>query len=374
MADTLEAPLPGSSTDTVDSSTPATSLSEHGPTPECSAESPQPINDGIDSLDNYIPVGILRRIARDKPHTTPVPVPENFPYLEAVTLEGHRWIRTTTHAYQGYPHLCYSRVYVLPDDVGRKAISRSSSSLRRALKVVMAKVDSSVGAWMGELYPGEKSDKKSSASAEDESMWYIFNTLRDPEPRVEKMKDLYARKAMEELLSGSVGGEAETGQELGVLGLKTPLYSYQRRSAAAMIQREVQPAQMLDPRLQAFCGPTGQVYYYDKEEGSIVREKRMYSEACGGRLLLLVDEVFPGGYLTFTRNPRRDHGLRKDANQFGGHHGDTGPLSQDPFGISGDRECRTSEDGVSSRDGRSRGRSIFASVESPLRDRETLRL
>ncbi|PKY02628.1 hypothetical protein P168DRAFT_256187 [Aspergillus campestris IBT 28561] len=180
--------------------------------------------------------------------------------------------------------MCYVRVYVLPDDVGRKAIPRSSSSLRRALKVVMARVDSSVGAWLGESYSGELSDKKLSASAEDESMWYIFNTLRDPEPRVEEMKDLYGRKAMEELLAGSVGGEAETGQDLGVLGLKTPLYPYQRRSAAAMIQREVQPAQMLDPRLQAFCGPTGRVYYYDKEEGSIVREKRMYSEACGGIL------------------------------------------------------------------------------------------
>src|SRR5699024_6054037 len=30
--------------------------------------------------------------------------------------------------------------------------------------------------------------------------------------------------------------------------------------------------------------PTGQQYYYDREKGSIVREKKMYSEACGGIL------------------------------------------------------------------------------------------
>ena len=287
MAETVEARLSGSSTDTVESSTPATSLSEHGPPPDSSAESPLPMKDGIESLDKYIPMGVLRRISGDDPVTTLAPAPDNFPYAEVVNLESHRWIRTTIHAYQDHPHLCYFRVYVLPDDVGRKAIPRSSSSLRRALKVVMSKVDSSVGAWMGEFSSDEMADKKLSASAEDESMWYIFNTLRDPEPRVEGMKDLYARRAMEELLSGSVGGDAETGQDSGVLGLKTPLYPYQRRSAAAMIQREAQPAQMLDPRLQAFHSPTGQVYYYDKEEGSIVRGRRMYSEACGGRCLWL---------------------------------------------------------------------------------------
>jgi hypothetical protein len=53
-----------------------------------------------------------------------------------------------------------------------------------------------------------------------------------------------------------------------------------------MVQREAQPAQMLDPRLQPCRTPTGVEYYYDKEDGIIVREKSMYSEACGGRLLI----------------------------------------------------------------------------------------
>ena len=52
-----------------------------------------------------------------------------------------------------------------------------------------------------------------------------------------------------------------------------------------MIRREVQPRQMLDPRLQVCRTPTGQEYYYDKEEGNIFREKKLYSEACGGEYI-----------------------------------------------------------------------------------------
>lgn len=88
---------------------------------------------------------------------------------------------------------------------------------------------------------------------------------------------------MEDLLFGQTSENgAGMDEYMGVAGLKTPLYPYQRRSAATMIQREVQPAQMLDPRLQVYRGPTGQEYYYDRLEGSLVREKRLYSEACGG--------------------------------------------------------------------------------------------
>ena len=87
---------------------------------------------------------------------------------------------------------------------------------------------------------------------------------------------------MEDVLWKDIASADELSKSIDVAELKTPLYSYQRRSAAFMIQRESEPAQALDPRLQVFQGPTGQTFYYDKEEGSIVREERLYSEACGG--------------------------------------------------------------------------------------------
>jgi hypothetical protein len=97
---------------------------------------------------------------------------------------------------------------------------------------------------------------------------------------MKNMNDILGRRAMEDIryrLCCGVGGAIKSY----VFGLKTALYPYQRRSAATMIQREVQPAQYLDLRLQPHRNPAGEKYYHDREEGIIQREKRLYSEACG---------------------------------------------------------------------------------------------
>ncbi|KAL4752827.1 hypothetical protein BDW72DRAFT_211180 [Aspergillus terricola var. indicus] len=229
----------------------------------------------LENLDSFIAVGVLEK-----------GVP-GFPAAEINALEKQNWVRTTTHKDHLNPQISYVRVYVLPDDFGRKFIPRSSAPLRKALKAVMSRVDPSPEAWAGQGRSGQRIVDLSSVGAEDESLWYIFNTLRDPSPDVEMIRNPYAKLAMQDLLftTASDGNEVEKGQTYtGVLGLKTPLYPYQRRSAATMIQREVQPYQMLDPRLQSCLSPTGQKYYYDKEKGKIVRERTMYSEACGGIL------------------------------------------------------------------------------------------
>ena len=51
-----------------------------------------------------------------------------------------------------------------------------------------------------------------------------------------------------------------------------------------MIRREVEPKRGLDPRFQALEGPTGQEFYYDRETGVLLRDKRTYEEARGGIL------------------------------------------------------------------------------------------
>lgn len=268
-----------SSTNTVTASTPSHSNS----TPTAAQDG----NTGKDELfgvdmDSYIPVGVLRkRITTD---TIDAEETDGFPSSAIASLEKHNWIRTQTFPYETHPEWSYVRIYALPDDVGRKSIPRSSTALRRALKAVMAKVDRAPETWEGK-FPGTQSETVANEngrweSEEDESLWYIFNTLHDPAPQVETIEDPYARQAIEGLLSAT----PETDGDSGVVGLKTALYPYQRRSAAMMVQREAQPARMLDPRLQACKNPLGHEYYYDKEEGSIVREKRMYSEACGGIL------------------------------------------------------------------------------------------
>lgn len=229
-----------------------------------------------DGLELYIPVGVLK-----KPMSPDRVGAFSFPTQEIANLENHDWIRTFTQLYTHHPEWCFVRIYAFPDDIRRKNAHRSNGTLRRALKVVMVGIDRSLEAWNGEWIEHDAHTSADCvAAANEDSLWYIFNTLPDPDPRFELMRDPFARRAMMYLLS-----EGETVEDQPVAGLKTPLYAFQRRSAATMVQREAQPAQMLDPRLQACRTPFGEVYYYDKEEGSIVLEKRMYSEPCGGEHL-----------------------------------------------------------------------------------------
>jgi len=239
----------------------------------------------IDDLDNYIPVGVLKSFNAhsDGSNIDGMASKASLPETEVLSLEREKWIRTSVCKNKMYPTWSALRVYVLPDDIGRKSVPRSSPALRRALKLVMSKVDSSLQAWEGRFDPA--SDTVTESDHGDESLFYIFNTLDSPSPDIQKVSDPYARIAMEDVLWKDVASIDELSESIDVPGLKTPLYSYQRRSAAFMIQRESEPAQALDPRLQVFQGPTGQTFYYDKEEGSIVREERLYSEACGGMFL-----------------------------------------------------------------------------------------
>ncbi|KAL1973315.1 hypothetical protein VTN31DRAFT_5950 [Thermomyces dupontii] len=214
----------------------------------------------------YIPVGVLRKDAG------------TFPEAELAGLERHGWIRCEWPDHAGSPS--FVRVHVLPDDVARNAMPRDSPSLRRALKVVMSAVDKSPEAWEGDF--SHSSAPGSQCAGDEESLWYIFNTLDNPDAQVDEVRDWYGREAICRVLASTSGTPIDEAQ--GVDGLRTALYPFQARTAATMIQREVQPKQMLDPRLQVSHTPTGQEYYYDKEEGNIVREKRLYSEACGGIL------------------------------------------------------------------------------------------
>ncbi|EEH08174.1 conserved hypothetical protein [Histoplasma capsulatum G186AR] len=239
----------------------------------------------LSELSHFIPVGILQRCdglaSSQDPNALVRKSTSSYPKAELSRLEQNNWIRTSICQNDKFPGWSAVRIYALPDDVGRKHVQRSNGTLRGFLKLVMSKLDTSTEAWEGNFDPYAQPDV---GAVEDESLFYIFNTLDSPSPDIEKVSDPHARAAMDEVLwkvHDYVGGPDEN---IGVIGLKTPLYAYQRRSAAYMIQRESEPAQTLDPRLQTLHGPTGKLYYYDKEEGYIFREKRLYSEACGGIL------------------------------------------------------------------------------------------
>jgi hypothetical protein len=236
--------------------------------------------------DDYLPVGILRK--NDQIDYQPAKN-SRFPDVELASLEKHGWIKLCWHEYESQPGWSFVQVYVLPHDVARNLISRESNALRKSLKVVMSSIDTSPAACNGEFEP--MFSEKETVAAEDESLWYIFNTLDNPDPVIENVQDADGRLAMEELMSSSRIHDPNVREEYGVLGLKTPLHPYQCRSAATMIQREVDPKQMLDPRLQTYTTPHGEKYYYDKEDAVLLREKRLYSEACGGEYPFAISEV-----------------------------------------------------------------------------------
>lgn len=230
--------------------------------------------------DDYLPVGILRK---DDHTDYQSPNTCRFPDAELSSLEKQGWIKLRWHTYESHPGWSFVQVYVLPHDVGRNLIPRTSNALRKSLKLVMSGIDRSPAAFNGEFGPVSSEQEKD--AAEDESLWYIFNTLNNPDPVIESVHDGDGRMAMEELMSSSTAHDVNDRMSYGVFGLKTPLHPYQCRSAATMIQREVHPKQMLDPRLQTYTTPHGQEYYYDKEDATLLREKRLYSEACGGEYL-----------------------------------------------------------------------------------------
>jgi hypothetical protein len=149
----------------------------------------------------------------------------------------------------------------------------------------MANIDKSLEAWNGDF--DTKFAEQGGRATDDESLWYIFNTLDNPNPTIEHIRDADGRLAMLELMASSRESRPEVRETSSVIGLKTPLHPYQCRSAATMIQREVQPKQMLDPRLEVYKTPLGEEYYYDKEEGTLLRSKRIYEEACGGKISIV---------------------------------------------------------------------------------------
>lgn len=219
-----------------------------------------------------------------------------YPAQEIAQLEQHGWIHIRNNANGIY------RVYVVSKVTDRRNQPKSHRKLRSALKHVMSIIDCSVEAWEGRRPPIHGSRISIGQEGHEESLWYIFNTLDNPSPDPSAMKDPWSRRAMEDLLSD---------EDFSELGFKTRLYPYQRRSAATMVQRESQPAQMLDPRLQAWKSPAGPVYYYDQEQGVVTQDKVMYSEACGGEYTC--PSISSSGRLTLHRNSCRDYGMREDA-------------------------------------------------------------
>jgi hypothetical protein len=165
------------------------------------------------------------------------------------------------------------RVYILPEDIGRRLIERNEKSLRQSLQRLMTEIDASKDTWNAKWSqdtPIIHLDTDLSGKESEVSLFYLFNTLPSPTPDPCVVRDPYARDAMDRILNGKVKG------------LKTTMLAYQRRSAAMMLQKEAQPSQLVDPRLRKVVGQDGSTWYCDITNGTCLRTPRTYEAARGG--------------------------------------------------------------------------------------------
>jgi hypothetical protein len=268
------------------------------PVADLELENKDPFRD----IHRYIPLGCLRL---EHPISTPLDtgspisdwielqfldLPQELKLLigsAATNLLEARWIRTFLHCPPAIEDNGgrIVRVYLLPEDWGRKTISRHSERLKSAVRDLLQQIDVSGHVWKGHHMDEEAVHFDPWASAEDFSLFYLFNKLPSPNPCPGQIKSRYARAAIEELLdsaSPTAWEDFYTQPPFG--GLKTRLYPYQARSASLMIQREAAPQLQLDPRLEMRVGPTGDKFYFSARDGSFLQEPRFYETSRGGIL------------------------------------------------------------------------------------------
>ena len=194
------------------------------------------------------------------------------------------WIRCTFSVSLDDEEQGILRVYLLPDDVARASIDRSNNVLLKARRKLFAELDFSKSTWHGDVgtsrSPSPAPFHTSEVAADDHpSLLHMFNNISSPCPRPDIIRDPDARYLARSLMESNVSG------------LTTDLYPYQRRSAALMLQREVQPERAIDPRLMKAVDQEGRPWYYNAADCAGMGEPRYYDGVCGG---ILAEEMGAG--------------------------------------------------------------------------------
>jgi hypothetical protein len=232
-------------------------------------------------LESYIPLGCLiseasaaspRYPTWTEVHTVTLTERDVNRRLETATMRlmDARWIRVCA---KSLDVRIIFRIHLLPDDIGQVQVARNSKHLRADLEIILSRLCPSARTWNG-ILEEPLQHFEAWATAEEGSLFYIFNTLQSPNPQPGAIKDRFTRLVVSELLN----------DPSSLPGLKTPLYPYQARSAAAMIQREASPGLHLDPRFEERTAPDGGVYYYSPRDLIFSQNPQVYESSRGGIL------------------------------------------------------------------------------------------
>ena len=233
----------------------------------------KPIPSNADEALEPIVETSLKILYRMKNHPM---VPSLLKLIEA------QWIRLELFI-SSLDHLCIIRVFLLPDDVYSHLKNSLSTDLFLRRKNVMAALDYSKHTWASALGSDASDDsaafKSGTATTENASLLQLFNQIPSPDPSLNAVLNDYARASMFNIMDGSLPG------------LQSELYGYQKRSAAQMLQKEVQIETHVDPRLQKVQDQNGASYYWDPVGNTLLSTPRYYDGVSGG---ILAEEMGSG--------------------------------------------------------------------------------
>ncbi|KAK7420475.1 hypothetical protein QQZ08_010391 [Neonectria magnoliae] len=194
------------------------------------------------------------------------------------------WIRLEFKINHADEEMGTLRVYLLPDDVDRSIVDRSDPGLVKTRQLILNSLNYSKAAWNGSTQPPYLSTPPVAGdSTKDDdaevSLLQLFNKIPSPDPNPEVVTEPHSQSVMYSLLDSRVPG------------LRTKLHGYQRRSAALMLQKEISPGNVLDPRLLHVLDQQGSSWYLDTVAGTVLLEPRYYDGASGG---ILAEEMGSG--------------------------------------------------------------------------------
>lgn len=201
------------------------------------------------------------------------PKKDIFPNDNFTLAERRRWLRTERLDHITSTEHAVLRIFVLPEDVERGARA-SVKDLRRVIRWLLTFVDVSHHTWNGNFIPTLPPKLYGVPSADqDESLFYIFNTLDSPNPRINQFSGSpYALDSMEAIVYDRIPG------------LITQLYPYQKSSVAMMLRREEDPTRSPDQRKPQYLDVENNPFHMDVFDGIIIQDPQLYTEPRGGIL------------------------------------------------------------------------------------------
>ena len=230
-------------------------------------------------LDDWICLGSIR-LFRNPDDDTDSPwlmqtssAREEFPGRGFHAAHQRRLLHFDVVGHAGRNDKAVARVYVLPEDVKRSARG-FMKDLRPLIKRLLPTIDT-----LPETYHGCFDDSTPPrlydvpSAEQEESLFYIFNTLDSPQASYEQLTATpHSQEAMGDILDD------------GIPGLTATLFPYQKRSVAAMLKREEDPAVSPDQRKPKYHDLRGRPFYMDVFDGIVLQNPQLYTEPRGGIL------------------------------------------------------------------------------------------